>query len=128
MIDAPSGGAPEKAPRWDILGTEGCGGVIRFSWCSWMFGGTWTYIGGRSTSVEKQGAHKGGGRAQGVGAPPASWPPRLFLDAHSKSHGSCLLRKSHSRRFHSIWTLFDIPFLRNPKIDKKNNNLGWASD
>ena len=26
-------------------------------------GGTWIYIGGRSTSVEKRGAHKGGGRA-----------------------------------------------------------------
>ena len=30
MIDAPSGGALEKAPRWDITGTEGCGGGIRF--------------------------------------------------------------------------------------------------
>ena len=30
MIDAPSDGAPEKAPRWDPMGTEGCGGGIRF--------------------------------------------------------------------------------------------------
>ena len=30
MIDAPSGGAPEQAPRWDLMGTEGCGGGIRF--------------------------------------------------------------------------------------------------
>ena len=30
MIDAPSGGAPEQAPRWDLTGTEGCGGGIRF--------------------------------------------------------------------------------------------------
>ena len=30
MIDAPSGGAPEKAPRWDLTGTEGCGDGIRF--------------------------------------------------------------------------------------------------
>ena len=30
MIDAPSSGAPEKAPRWDLTGTEGCGGGIRF--------------------------------------------------------------------------------------------------
>ena len=29
MIDAPSGGAPEKAPSWDLTGTEGCGGGIR---------------------------------------------------------------------------------------------------
>ena len=35
----PSGGAPEKAPRWDLTGTEGCGGGNRFSWCSWMFSG-----------------------------------------------------------------------------------------
>ena len=26
-------------------------------------GGTWTYIGGRSTSVEQRRAHEGGGRA-----------------------------------------------------------------
>ena len=30
MIDSPSGGAPEKAPRWDLTGTESCGGGIRF--------------------------------------------------------------------------------------------------
>ena len=29
MIDAPSGGAPEQAPRWDLTGTEGCGGGTR---------------------------------------------------------------------------------------------------
>ena len=30
MVDAPSGGAPEQAPRWDLVDTEGCGGRIRF--------------------------------------------------------------------------------------------------
>ena len=50
---------------------------------------------------------------------PASWLARLFLDAHSKSPGSCLLRKSRSRRFHSVWTPFDIPFLRNTKTRRK---------
>ena len=30
MIDAPSGRAPEKAPRWDLTGIEGCGGGLRF--------------------------------------------------------------------------------------------------
>ena len=119
VINAPSGGAPEKAPRWDLSSTEGCGGGIRFSWCPWMFGGTWIYIGGRSTSMEQHGPHQGGGRAQGVGARPASWPPRSFLDVHSKSSGSRLLRKSRSRRFHSVWTQFDIPFLRNTEIGKK---------
>ena len=30
MVDAPSGGAPQQAPRWDLVDTEGCGGGIRF--------------------------------------------------------------------------------------------------
>ena len=29
-MDAPSGGAPEKAPRWDLTGAEGCGDGISF--------------------------------------------------------------------------------------------------
>ena len=39
MIDSPSGGAPEKAPRWDQTGIEGCGSGNRVSWCSTMFSG-----------------------------------------------------------------------------------------
>ena len=35
----PLGGAPEKAPRWDLTGTEGCGSGNRASWCSQMFSG-----------------------------------------------------------------------------------------
>ena len=72
--------------------------------------------------MEQQGAHEGGGPAWG--APPTSWPPLLCLDVGSKSPGSCLLRKSRSRRFHSVWTPFDTPFLRNPKIGKKISNSG----
>ena len=34
VIDSPSGGAPKKAPRWDLTGTEGCGGGNRVSWFS----------------------------------------------------------------------------------------------
>ena len=29
MIDAPSDGAPEQAPRWDLVDTGSCGGGIR---------------------------------------------------------------------------------------------------
>ena len=29
MVDALSGGAPEQAPRWDLVDTESCGGGIR---------------------------------------------------------------------------------------------------
>ena len=41
--------APEE------FGFRGARGCLR---------GTWTYIGGRSRSVEQRGAHEGGGRAQ----------------------------------------------------------------
>ena len=77
--------------------------------------------------MEQQVAHEGEGAPWGVGTPPTSWPPPLFLDVGSKSPGSRLLRKSRSRRIHSVWTPFDIPFLRNPKIGKKTAILGWAS-
>ena len=74
--------------------------------------------------MEQRRAHEGGGRAWGGSAPPTSWPPIFFLDIGSKSPGSYSLRKSRSRRFHSVWTPFDIPFLRNPKIGKKHQF--WA--
>ena len=38
----PLGGAPTKAPRWDLADTKGCGGGIRFSWSVLMFSG---YVG-----------------------------------------------------------------------------------
>ena len=34
MINAPSGRSPEKAPRWDLMGTKGCGGGKVVSWLS----------------------------------------------------------------------------------------------
>ena len=39
VIESPSGGAPEKAPRCDLTGTEGCGGEKSVSWLPWMFSG-----------------------------------------------------------------------------------------
>ena len=35
----PSGGAPAKAPRWDLADTEGYDGGIRFSWSVLMVSG-----------------------------------------------------------------------------------------
>ena len=64
------------------------------------------------------------GAPRGVGAPPTSWLPGSFLDVGSKSSGSCSFRKSRSRRFHSVWTPFDILFLRNSEIGKKQQF--WA--
>ena len=63
MIDAPSGGAPGKAPRWDLVDTESYGGGIRVLAPYLVVWGYVGIIGGRSTSVEQQGAHEGGGRA-----------------------------------------------------------------
>ena len=122
MIDAPSGGAPEQAPRWDLVDTESCGGGIRFLALYLI---VWGYVGIYRRKEYVGGAIGGPTRVEG--APPTSWPPPLFLSVGSKSPGSCLVRKSCSRRFHSVWTLFDIPFLRNPKIGKKTTILGWAS-
>ena len=84
------------------------------------FQGIRVYIDERSRSVELRGAHEGGGRAHPPRAhPPASWLPRLLLDVHSKSPGLCFFQKDRSGRFHSVWTPFDIPFLRNTEIGKK---------
>ena len=60
-----------------------------------------------------------GVRLVGGGRPPPSWLPRLLLDLHSKSSGLRLFQKDRSQRFHSVWTPFDIPFLRNTQIGKK---------
>ena len=92
------------------------------------FQGMEVYIGEGGRSGEPQGAHEGGGRAH----PPRvrlalSWTPQLLLDVHSKSPGLRLFQKDHSRRFHSVWTPFDIPFLRNTEIGKINSNSDWAS-
>ena len=72
--------------------------------------------------MEQQGPTRVEGTPRGVGAPPASWLPRSFLDVQSKSSGSRFFQKSRSRRFHSVWTPFDIPFLQNPKIGENSNS------
>ena len=68
-------------------------------------------------SVDDRGAHETGGRALQGGA--ISWGPRELLDLHSKLSGSRSFQKLHSQRFHSVWTPFYIPFLRNTEIGKK---------
>ena len=79
-------------------------------------------------NVKKQPRWPRGRRARPTGGCPSIlWRLWLFLDLHSKLSGSCSFQKSRSRRFHSVWTPFDIPFVRNTEIGKKNSNIGWAS-
>ena len=77
----------------------------------------WGYVG-----IYRRKKYVGGeiGGSRGWRArPPTSWPPVDWLDVGSKSHELYSVRKSRSRRFHSVWTPFDIPFLRNSEIGKK---------
>ena len=122
VVDSPSGRTPTTAPRQDLVDTEGYGGRNISQLALWMFLGyvglyrRQKYVGGRPRGPRDRGA-----------LPPILWPPQLLLGLHSKSSGSRLFQKSRSRRFHSIWTPFDIPFLRNTEIGKKNSNMGQAS-
>ena len=116
MIDAPSSGAPEQAPRWDLVDTESCGSGIRVLAPVLII---WGYVEEGVHRWSNRGPTRVEGALRGVGAPPTSWLPILCLDVGSKSPGSCSLRKSRSRSFHSVWTPFDIPFLRNTEIGKK---------
>ena len=68
MIDAPSDGALEQAPRWDLTGTEGCGGGIRFLapyLIVWGYVGIYRrkkYVGGATWGPRGWRARPGSGR------------------------------------------------------------------
>ena len=47
--------------------------------------------------------------------PPTSWPPRFFLDVHSKSPDHVCSKNDPREGF----IPFDIPFLRNTEIGRK---------
>ena len=69
MIDAPSGGAPEKAPRWDLVDTESYGGGIRVLapyLVVWGYIGIYRrneYVGGATWAPRGWRARLGGRRA-----------------------------------------------------------------
>ena len=71
MIDAPSDGAPEQAPRWDLMDTESCGCGTRFL-APYLI--VWGYVGIYRRKEYVGGATGGprGWRARlvGVGVPP----------------------------------------------------------
>ena len=70
MIDAPSGGAPEQAPRWDLVDIESYGGGIRVL-APYLI--VWGYI-GIYRRKEYVGAATGG---------PRGWRARPYLVASS---------------------------------------------
>ena len=86
MIDAPSDGAPEHAPRWDLVDTESYGGGIRVLapvLVVWGYVDIYRrkkYVGGATGGPRGWRVHLGR-----VGAPHTSWPPLLFPDIGSKS-------------------------------------------
>ena len=67
MINAPSGGAPKQALRWDLVDTESCGGGIRFlapSLIVWGYVGIYRrkeYVGGATGGPRGRGCALGGG-------------------------------------------------------------------
>ena len=73
-------------------------------------------------SVAARGGHETGARPIGGGAPYPLVAASVLLDLHSKSSGSCSFQKSRFRRFHPIWTPFDIPFMQNSEIGKNSNS------
>ena len=80
------------------------------------------YVGGAT-----RGPRGWGARLPPYARPPTSWPPRRVPDFNSMSSGLRLFQERSSRRFRSVWIPFDIPFLQNTKIGKKNRNWHWAS-
>ena len=85
MINAPSGGAPEKARRWDLLGTEASGGGTLDLLCSPKFLGYMGIYRRKKYVSGSPGCPRGRGRAQGGGRAPylvaSSKLPWLLLQA-----------------------------------------------
>ena len=107
---------PEQGPDWFLVATEACGGGTPDLFCSPMFLG---YMDIYRQKKSVRGTTRVGGAPRGQARLPASWPPRSLSDFNSKSPGSRSFQKSRSRRFHSVWTPFDIPFLRNTETREK---------
>ena len=89
---------------------------IGFRGAAGWFRGIWVYIGGRSRSVELRGAHEGGGRTQEGRR--ASLPCGLlasFLTSTPSPLDHVCLKNNSPEGF----IPFDIPFLQNTEIGKK---------
>ena len=104
---------------WFLVATEASGDGTPDLLCSRMFLGYMEIYRPKKYIRGPQGAHEGGGHAQGVGAPPylvASLKPPLHGLQVSRV---AFLPKISSVKFQVNWTPFDFPFLRYSKIRKK---------
>ena len=78
-MDAPSGGAPEQAPRWDLVDKESCGGGIRFLahvLIVWGYVGIYRrkeYVDGASRGPRGRGHAQGGAPSTLVTASGTAW-------------------------------------------------------
>ena len=85
MVDAPSGGAPEQAPRWDLVDTEGYGSRIRFLApfliCRGYIGiyRRKEYVGGATGGPRGRGAPSPTRRTLHPRGPPVAPPTYFFL-------------------------------------------------
>ena len=99
-----------KGPRWDLMGTEGCGSGKVVSWLSWMFLGykgiyrRKKYVGGAPWGP------RGRGRAYPLGAPSclvaASRSSRLQLQVFWIAFGPRKIIAKVSFCLDSVWYLF----------------------
>ena len=110
VIESPSGRSLEKAPRWDLMGIEGCGGGKVVSWLPWMF------LGYKSIYRRKKqvGGPTRGPRGRGARRP-TSWLPRCVSDFIFMSSGFLSVQERSSQRFHSIWYSFSTKLLNKQK-------------
>ena len=120
VIESPSGRLPEKAPRLDFMGTEPSGGGKVFSWLFLVFR---EYLGIYRPKNRLRGP---AGGPQARGAPPPPWarpgglsPPGRSPAFISKSGRFLLVQEKSFRRFYSVWTPFNIPYLQYSKTRKK---------
>ena len=114
VMESPSGRLPEKAPRLDLTGTEAPGGGKVFSWLSLVYREYFgiyrpkNWVGGAAVGPQARGARPCGLWSHGGS-------PALFSKL-----GRCLLvQEKLFRRFYSVWTPFNIPYLQYSKTRKK---------
>ena len=102
VIESPSGRLPEKAPRWDLTGTEASGGGKVFSW---LFLVSREYLGiyrpknrvrGHASGPQARGRPPSRARPAGL-SPPGRSPAPL-----SMSGRFLLVQEKSSQRFYSV--------------------------